>query len=74
MPAGATPSEHFAAVEQGADMVKVFPAARLGAPAFIKDLPGPFPHLRVMCTGGVTRESTQDFLAAGAYCVGLSRG
>ncbi len=74
IPAGATPSELFTAVEQGADMVKVFPAARLGGPAFIKDLLGPFPNMRVMCTGGLTRESSRDYLVAGAYCVGLSRG
>lgn len=72
IPAGATPSELYAAAQLGADLVKVFPAERLGGPAYVKDLIGPFPSLRLMCTGGVTLTSATDYLQAGAHCVGLS--
>lgn len=54
-------------------MVKVFPAARLGGPAFIRDLLAPMPELLLMCTGGITVDTAGDYLAAGAHCVGLSR-
>ena len=42
----------------GADIVKVFPATSLG-PGFIKDLRGPFPSIKLMPTGGVSRATTR---------------
>lgn len=73
VPGAATPSEIWSASHSGAPMVKVFPAARLGGPAFLRDLLAPMPTLLLMCTGGITRDSADDYLRAGAYCVGLSR-
>ena len=64
-----TPSEAFAAWRQGAPLVKVFPAARLG-PKFISDLKAPMPQLKLMPTGGITAETLPAFLAAGADAVG----
>ena len=65
-----TPTEIFTAWQAGADVVKVFPAAALG-PAFFKDIRGPFPQLRLMPTGGVTRENAGDWIRAGAIAIGV---
>ena len=57
------------ALEAGADIVKVFPATSLG-PSFFKDIRGPLPQLRLMPTGGVTRENAGDWIRAGAVAIG----
>jgi len=65
-----SPTEILAAHERGADIVKVFPSTSLG-PAFIKDVLGPLPHLKLLPTGGVTIENAGAWIAAGAVAVGL---
>ena len=37
---------------------------------FIKDLRGPFPTIKIMPTGGVTRDNAADWIRAGAVAVG----
>lgn len=69
MPGCFTPTEILAAWEAGADVVKVFPATALG-PGFFKDIHGPLPHVRLMPTGGVTRENAADWIRAGAVAIG----
>jgi 2-dehydro-3-deoxyphosphogluconate aldolase/(4S)-4-hydroxy-2-oxoglutarate aldolase len=64
-----TPSEIMAAVEYGADVVKIFPAS-LGGPAYLRALRGPFPDVPLMPTGGVSPENLGDWFAAGALAVG----
>ena len=70
MPGCFTPTEILDAWESGADLVKVFPATSLG-PGFIKDVRGPLPQLRLIPTGGVTRENAGDWIRAGAVAVGV---
>jgi 2-dehydro-3-deoxyphosphogluconate aldolase/(4S)-4-hydroxy-2-oxoglutarate aldolase len=70
MPGCFTPTEILSAWEQGADVVKVFPATALG-PAFFKDIRGPLPQLRLMPTGGVTRENAGEWIRAGAVAIGV---
>ncbi|MHC8521983.1 bifunctional 4-hydroxy-2-oxoglutarate aldolase/2-dehydro-3-deoxy-phosphogluconate aldolase [Rossellomorea sp. H39__3] len=70
IPGAYTPSEILTAFEEGADIVKVFPATALG-PSFIKDMQGPLPQVRLLPTGGVTVENAATFLEAGAVGVGL---
>jgi len=65
-----TPTEILAAARKGCDLIKVFPATSLG-PSFIKDLRGPFPHLRLVPTGGVTIENVGEWIRAGAAAVGI---
>jgi len=65
-----SPTEILAAWELGADIVKVFPATSLG-PGYIKDLRGPFPAIKVMPTGGVSRENAADWIRAGAVAIGV---
>jgi 2-dehydro-3-deoxyphosphogluconate aldolase/(4S)-4-hydroxy-2-oxoglutarate aldolase len=67
---GLTPSELLTAHELGADMVKLFPA-RLGGPAYLRNLLGPLPQLRVVPTGGVSAENARDYLDAGAAALGI---
>ena len=70
IPGAFTPTEILTAWEAGADIVKVFPATALG-PAFIKDVHGPLPQIKLCPTGGVTVENAGEFIAAGAACVGV---
>lgn len=65
-----TPAEILDATEAGADLVKLFPATPLG-PAFLRDLRGPFPALRVLPTGGVSAANAGDWIRAGAVAVGV---
>jgi 2-dehydro-3-deoxyphosphogluconate aldolase/(4S)-4-hydroxy-2-oxoglutarate aldolase len=69
MPGCYSPTEILSAWEQGADIVKVFPATSLG-PSFIKDLRGPFPSIKLMPTGGVSLENAADWIRAGAVAIG----
>jgi 2-dehydro-3-deoxyphosphogluconate aldolase/(4S)-4-hydroxy-2-oxoglutarate aldolase len=65
-----SPTEILAAANAGADIVKVFPATSLG-PSFVRDLRGPLPHLKLMPTGGVTRQNAGDWIRAGACAIGV---
>ena len=69
-PGAATPTEILTAWRAGATAIKVFPASALG-PAFIRELHGPFPHIPLLPTGGVSAENAGAFIAAGAIAVGL---
>jgi 2-dehydro-3-deoxyphosphogluconate aldolase/(4S)-4-hydroxy-2-oxoglutarate aldolase len=70
MPGAFTPTEILAALEAGADIVKVFPAEVVG-PAFFKAMRGPLPQIRLMPTGGVDLNTAGEFLKAGACCLGI---
>jgi len=70
MPGCYTPTEIFTAWSAGADVVKVFPATALG-PKYLKDLAGPFPQIKVMPTGGVSIDNVGEWVAAGAFAVGI---
>jgi 2-dehydro-3-deoxyphosphogluconate aldolase/(4S)-4-hydroxy-2-oxoglutarate aldolase len=65
-----TPTEILDASEAGAELIKVFPATSLG-PGFIRDLRGPLPQLRLIPTGGVTRDNAGDWIRAGAAAIGV---
>ncbi len=70
MPGVATPTEVATAIAAGADILKLFPASTYG-PAHLKALRDPFPG-QIWCpTGGVTVESIQDWVKAGAKMFGL---
>lgn len=64
-----TPTEVMAAVDLGADAVKIFPAS-LGGPAYLRSLLGPFPAAVLVPTGGVNAANLAEWLAAGAIAVG----
>lgn len=70
MPGAFTPTEILTAHENGADVVKVFPADVVGM-AFFKAVLAPMPHLKLMPTGGVSLTNAGEWLKAGACAVGV---
>ena len=70
MPGAGTIGEVIAAMECGADIVKVFPGEILG-PAFVKAVKGPLPQAQLMPTGGVTLQNVSEWIKAGAVAVGV---
>lgn len=70
-PGAFTPTEIINAWEAGADIVKVFPASRLG-PKFVSDVKAPLPQISLMPTGGVSVDNAADFIRSGAdvICAG----
>ncbi len=70
-PGAATPTEIVRAWQLGARAVKVFPAAPLGGPAFLKHVLAPLDFVDVIPTGGIGVDDAADYLAAGAVAVGL---
>ncbi|MFC1608138.1 bifunctional 4-hydroxy-2-oxoglutarate aldolase/2-dehydro-3-deoxy-phosphogluconate aldolase [Candidatus Latescibacterota bacterium] len=67
-PGAFTPSEILTAWEAGADMVKVFPAARLGA-KYTKDIHGPLPQIKIMPTGGIDIDNCGEYIKNGASAI-----
>jgi 2-dehydro-3-deoxyphosphogluconate aldolase/(4S)-4-hydroxy-2-oxoglutarate aldolase len=65
-----TPTEVETAWRLGAELVKLFPAVRLG-PEFVRDLRGPLGDVPLLATGGVDTSNTPAFLRAGAAAVGV---
>jgi 2-dehydro-3-deoxyphosphogluconate aldolase/(4S)-4-hydroxy-2-oxoglutarate aldolase len=65
-----TPTEILTAWNAGADMVKVFPAAQLGGPEYLKALRGPLPQILLVPTGGVNLQNAGAFIKAGAAALG----
>jgi 2-dehydro-3-deoxyphosphogluconate aldolase/(4S)-4-hydroxy-2-oxoglutarate aldolase len=70
LPGVLTPSEAAAALAQGAQAVKIFPAVSVG-PAFLRALHGPFPELKAIPTGGIGAGDAAEWLAAGAWAIGV---
>lgn len=70
VPGVMTPTEMIAAIEWGADLVKLFPAASLG-PAYMKAVKDPFPHIPIIPTGGIDEQNITSFITAGAAAVGI---
>jgi len=73
IPGCVTPTEIGLAQESGAEIVKVFPGGAVGGPAFVKNILAPMPWSTIMVTGGVdiTRQSLEQWFAAGVKCVGI---
>lgn len=65
-----TPSEAVAAVQRGADVVKLFPASALGA-SYLRALRDPLPDVPFMAVGGIGADAARAFLEAGAVAVGV---
>ncbi len=63
-----TPTEILRAWEAGASIVKVFPAS-VGGPAYLRDVRGPLPHVKLIPTGGVSQENAGAFIRAGAIAI-----
>lgn len=70
IPGALTPTEILTAYENGADMIKVFPANAFG-PGYIKNIHGPFPYIPLMVTGGINESNMQEYIEGGALAIGV---
>ena len=70
-PGALTPTEAITAWNAGADYVKIFPCSAVGGAPYLKALLAPFPHLKLIPTGGVTLQTAESFLRAGARALGV---
>jgi 2-dehydro-3-deoxyphosphogluconate aldolase/(4S)-4-hydroxy-2-oxoglutarate aldolase len=71
IPGALTPTEVITAWNAGADYVKIFPCSAVGGAGYLKSLLAPFPHLKLIPTGGVTHHTAAGFLEAGARALGV---
>jgi len=69
IPGAFTPTEIYTAYNNGADIIKVFPATV--GPRYFKDLRGPFPDIPLMPTGGISLDNIGDYQKAGAVAYGV---
>lgn len=73
IPGALTPTEVAAAWRAGADFVKLFPVATMGA-SYVKDLKAPLSHVRLLAVGGINEHNAADYLAAGVCGIGIASG
>jgi len=71
IPGALTPTEAITAWNAGADYVKIFPCSAVGGASYLKSLLAPFPHLKLIPTGGVTLQTAESFIKAGARALGV---
>ena len=71
IPGALTPTELMNAQEHGARLVKIFPCGNVGGPKYLKSLKAPFPNAQLIPTGGVNAANAAEFMAAGAYALGV---
>jgi 2-dehydro-3-deoxyphosphogluconate aldolase / (4S)-4-hydroxy-2-oxoglutarate aldolase len=71
LPGALTPTEIVNAWQAGADVVKVFPASAMGGAQYLTALKAPLPQIEMIPTGGVSLANAAEFLAAGAFALGV---
>ncbi len=71
-PGAFTATECLAAIEVGADMVKIFPAA-LGGPSYMTNLRMVYPRVNLIPSGGISLENAGDFIKSGAAAISGAR-
>lgn len=71
IPGAMTPTEIVRAWEQGADLVKIFPAQQLGGPDYIKAIKAPLPQVLLNPTGGVDLNNAADYIRSGASVISV---
>src|SRR5580698_11526026 len=71
LPGALTPTEIVTAWQAGADVVKVFPCSALGGAKYLSAVKAPLPQVELIPTGGVSVATAADFLAAGAFALGV---
>jgi 2-dehydro-3-deoxyphosphogluconate aldolase/(4S)-4-hydroxy-2-oxoglutarate aldolase len=67
-----TPTEIVAAVELGADLVKVYPLPPVGGPAYLSVIRGPLGDVPMLAAGGFGVEEIPAYRKAGAVAFGLA--
>jgi len=67
----ATPTEIIQAWEAGCDIVKIFPAAALGGPDYIRTIRGPIRDIPMLAGGPIPLDMIESYLDAGCVAVNL---
>jgi 2-dehydro-3-deoxyphosphogluconate aldolase / (4S)-4-hydroxy-2-oxoglutarate aldolase len=67
-----TATECLTAIQAGADMVKIFPAA-LGGPKYMTNLRMVYPEVKLIPSGGIGLESAAEYIKCGACAVSGAR-
>ncbi len=70
MPGIMTVAEAVLAMENGADLLKLFPGEAFG-PGIVKAFKGPLPQANFMPTGGVSAENVHTWIKNGCVAVGV---
>ncbi len=68
---GLSPTEILRAWEAGATQVKVFPVGRVGGPAYLRELAGPYPTLQVMPSGGIGLDDVTTYKLPSVVSIAL---
>jgi 2-dehydro-3-deoxyphosphogluconate aldolase/(4S)-4-hydroxy-2-oxoglutarate aldolase len=71
IPGALTPTELMTAQSHGARLIKIFPCGNVGGPKYLKSLRAPFPDALLIPTGGVNAANAAEFIAAGAFALGV---
>src|ERR1700723_3695260 len=71
IPGALTPTELMSAQERGARLVKIFPCGSVGGAKYLRSLRAPFPKALLIPTGGVNAANAAEFIAAGAFALGI---
>jgi 2-dehydro-3-deoxyphosphogluconate aldolase / (4S)-4-hydroxy-2-oxoglutarate aldolase len=71
IPGALTPTELMHAHDNGAKLIKIFPCGNVGGPKYLRSLTAPFPHAALIPTGGVNASNAADYIAAGAFALGV---
>lgn len=67
-PGALTPSEIYQAWEEGAAMVKVFPAKFFG-PEYFREIKAPFNNIELLACSGITPENMREYFNCGASAI-----
>ena len=71
IPGALTPTELMNAQDHGARLIKIFPCGNVGGAKYLKSLKAPFPHASLIPSGGVNAGNAAEFIAAGAFALGV---
>src|ERR1700758_3419854 len=71
IPGALTPTELMNAQDHGARLVKIFPCGNVRGAKYLKSLKAPFPNASLIPTGGVNAANAAEFIAAGAFALGV---
>jgi 2-dehydro-3-deoxyphosphogluconate aldolase/(4S)-4-hydroxy-2-oxoglutarate aldolase len=71
IPGAMTFSEVNAAWAVCSHFIKVVPCSHIGGPPYIKELKAAFPGIPLIAAGGVTQQTAQSFIQAGAVALGI---
>lgn len=73
VPGAFSPSEIRQSFQDGADIVKIFPAGRLGS-RYVSDIQAPLGKMPLMVVGGIGTSNVQEYFGAGASFAGIGSG